>query len=81
MDASHQEEKDNRDKEQGQYLPWYVDANVALQDDLRPATGDIDNRCHGQDIADANDNGRGSRHQGSEGFPDEGDKQNSRAPQ
>jgi len=38
MDASHQEEKDNRDKEQGQYLPWYVDTNVALQDDLRPAT-------------------------------------------
>ena len=44
MDASHQEEEDNHDKHKREQLPRYVEAKVFLNNDLRPATGNIDDR-------------------------------------
>ncbi len=55
-------------------LPWYIDSKVVLQNDLHPAAGDIDDRGHGNDIANADNDGGGNGHHGAKGFADESDE-------
>ena len=74
VDPPHHKIEHDRRINQRQRLPRDRDVQVVLQDDLRPAARDIDDGRHGDDIAEAHNQGCGDGHDGAEGLADKGNE-------
>lgn len=71
--ANHHHDR-HRGEHQRPDDPGDVDAQVVLQGDLHEAIGDGDDRCHGDDVAEAGQQGRRDGARRAEGLPDERDE-------